>query len=190
MQKQKVIFIHGNGGLTAHDHWFLSVKQALEKLGLLVIAQDFPDAILARESYWLPFIKQLGADQETILIGHSSGAQAAMRFAEKNTILGSVLVSPCYTDLGDETEKQSGYYNRPWDWEAIKKNQQWILQFSSTDDPYIPIEEARFVHEKLNTEYVEYTDQGHFMERKTFPEIVEAIKKKLILFASQHHVRY
>lgn len=189
MEKQKVIFIHGNGGGTVRDHWFPYLQHALEKLDLRVIAHDFPDSHIARESYWLPFLKELGADTHTILIGHSSGAEAAMRFAEKNEILGSILVSPCYTDLGDETEKQSGYYNRPWEWENIKKNQQWIVQFSSTDDPFIPIVEGRFVHEKLNTEYYEYTDQGHFMEKTTFPEIVAVIQKKLNLSDLQQPVR-
>lgn len=188
-EKKKVIFIHGNGGSTVLDHWFPYLKQELEKLGLVVIAKDFPDSQIAREQYWLPFLKELGADSNTILIGHSSGAEAAMRFAEKNIIFGSVLVSPCYTDLGDETEKQSGYYNRPWDWEAIKKNQDFLVQFSSTDDPYIPIAEAHVVHENLQTEYYEYTDQGHFMDKKTFPEIVAVIQKKLTQFGLRHPVR-
>jgi len=68
-----------------------------------------------------------------------------MRFAETNKILGSILVGACYTDLGDEGEKASGYYSRPWEWDAIKGNQRWIVQFASIDDPYIPIKEARYI---------------------------------------------
>lgn len=44
--------------------------------------------------------------------GHSSGAEAAMRFAETHHVKGLVLVSACVTDLGDENERLSGYYNR------------------------------------------------------------------------------
>lgn len=182
LSKLKVIFIHGNRGGTAKDQWFPFVKKELEKLGLKVIARNFPDPQLAREKYWLPFLKKLGADENTILIGHSSGAEAAMRFAEKNKILGSILVGACYTDLGDEMEKKSGYYNRPWNWSAIKKNQKWIIQFASTDDPYIPISQARHVHKMLNIKYFEYKDQGHFghpKPKKTFPEIVKVIKEKI-----------
>jgi len=57
------------------------------------------------------------------------------------------------------------------------------VEFASIDDPYIPIEEPRFIHEKLNTEYYEYTDQGHFGSDKnktTFSEIVEVIKKRIV----------
>ena len=175
----KVIFIPGNGGGETTDNWFSYLKTELEKLGVTVIASKFPDNDLAREIYWLPFIKnELKADENTILVGYSSGAVAAMRFAEKNNILGSILVGVCYTDLGDEKEKLSGYYNRPWNWEAIKNNQKWIVAFASADDPYIPIDKPRLIHEKLHTEYHEFTNQGHFQNKKTFPELLEALRKK------------
>ncbi len=182
----KVIIIHGNGGATGADHWFPFVKQALEEKGLEVITETMPDNVLAREKYWLPFLKdELHANEDTILVGHSSGAVAAMRFAENNKIYGSVLVGACHTDLDDEDEKASGYYNLPWQWDKIKANQNWIVQFHSTDDLFIPVEEARFVHKKLNTEYTEATNEGHFgggrREKLEFPELVAAIKDKLEL---------
>lgn len=180
----KVIFLPGNGGCTPKDNWFPYVKNELEALGITVIDKDFPDNDICRAQYWLPFIKELGADEQTILIGHSTGAIASMRFAEENKIFGSVLVAGYHTDLEDEKEKQSGYFDTPWKWEQIKNNQKWIIQFNATDDPWIPITEARFVHEKLNTDYHEFTDKGHFgvdYHKKDFPELIEALKKKLSL---------
>lgn len=178
----KIIFIPGNGGGGPNDNWFPYLKKELEKYGVTIIASEFPDNDLAREKYWLPFIKNiLKADKDTILIGHSSGAVAAMRFAENNKILGSVLVGVCYTDLGDEKEKVSGYYNRPWNWKNIKNNQEWIIEFASTDDPFIPIEEPRFIQKKLNSQYYEYTSYGHFHHIKTFPELLTQLKEKLKL---------
>ena len=184
--KHKIIIIHGNGGGTGTDNWYPYVKAELEKLGHEVIAENFPDPVEAKASIWLPYIHDvLKADENTIIIGHSSGAVAAMRYAENNKLYGSVLVGTCHTDLGWESEKISGYYDAPWQWEDIIKNQKWIIQFASTDDPYIGIEEARHVHEKLQTEYYEYTDHGHFgsgkQEMTTFPELVEALKKKLLI---------
>lgn len=181
----KIILIHGNGGSTVSDNWFPSVKKELENLDFQVISKTFPDNKLARQKFWLPFLKnELHADKNTIIIGHSSGAVATMRFAEKNKIYGSILIGACYTDLGDEAEKQSGYYDNPWDWESIKNNQNWIEQFASIDDPYIPIDEARYIHEKLNTNYHEYNNRGHFswdVGLKEFPELIDVIKKKLEL---------
>jgi predicted alpha/beta hydrolase family esterase len=148
---KKVILIPGNGGGSPKDNWFPSIKQELEAAGLIVIAEEFPDNIQARSSYWLPFIvDNLKADENTILIGHSSGAIAAMRIAEQQRILGSVLVGAYHTDLNMDTEKQSGYFDKPWNWNKIKDNQNWIIVFASQDDPWIPIEEPRHIHSQLN----------------------------------------
>ncbi|MCH7492283.1 alpha/beta hydrolase [Patescibacteria group bacterium] len=183
MSKIKVILIHGNNTTRWSYKWMPWVKKELEKLELEVIGETFPDSILAREKYWIPFLKErLHADQNTILIGHSSGADAAMRYAENNKLLGTILVSPAYTDLNDDLEKQSGYFNRPWQWDKIKANQKWIIQFGSQDDPYIPLKEFRHIHKMLDTQYFEFADRGHFMENQdTFPEIIKVIKEKLKL---------
>lgn len=179
----KAILIPGNGNDSPRDKWFPYVTTELGELGIPTINVKFPDPDLARKEYWLPFLKELGADENTILIGHSSGALAAMRYAEENKVLGSVLVGVCYTDLGDEKEKKSGYYDIPWNWERIKENQKWIIEFASTNDPYIPIEEPRFIKDKLSTIYYEYTDKKHFSEKthKEFPELIEAVKKQVRL---------
>lgn len=180
---RKIILIHGNGGGKASDNWLPFVKKQLENFGISVIARDFPDNDLARYSYWIPFLKdELKADKDTVIVGHSSGAVCAMRFAEKYPLLGSVLVGACYTDLGFEKEKLSGYYDAPWDWASIRKNQKWIIQFASTDDRWIPISEARHISEQLKTEYYEFSDRGHFggdQEVKEFKECVAVLKAKL-----------
>lgn len=183
----QIILIHGNGNSSPNDNWLPYVKQQLEA-DYEVLAPQFPDLPLAREEYWLPFLKNIiDETKKTVIIGHSTGAIAAMRFAETNKILGSVLVGTYATDLGIESEILSGYFNRPWNWDAIKNNQTFILQFASVDDPWIPIAESRIVHEKLNTAYHEFSDQGHFggdYDKQTFPELVLALKKKLDNYAA------
>jgi len=174
----KAIFIHGNGGGTAEGGWLPAVQRELERAGLEVTNRTFPDNVKARAKYWLPFITELGADENTVLIGHSSGAVAALRYAENHRILGSVLVGACYTDLGDPTERVSGYYSDPWNWSAIKANQQWILQYASPDDPYIPVAEARYIAKQLSAKYFELPKRGHFEDRK-FSELAPAIMKQI-----------
>lgn len=172
----KVILIHGNG-CTAGDFWLPSVARDLAGAGLSVINRTFPDNVRARATIWLPFIEELGADQNTILIGHSSGAVAAMRYAESHRLLGSVLVGVCHTDLGDSGEKASGYYSARWQWEQIRANQEWIGIFNSSDDPHIPVDEPRFVAAQLRCPYFEFTDRGHFVDR-TLPEVTTFVRRK------------
>ncbi len=157
------------------------VERDLRALGLEVVNRTFPDNVRARAERWLPFIDALGADAETVLIGHSSGAVAALRYAETHRLLGSVLVGVCRTDLGDPGERASGYYQAPWRWDDIRRNQDWIGIFQSADDPCIPVAEARFVAAQLRCSYFEHDDRGHFTDRGPFPELVQFVRRKLAL---------
>jgi uncharacterized protein len=176
----KAILIHGNGGSTAGDIWLPWLERECAALGLDVVNQTFPDNGKARARFWLPHLEELGADEDTILIGHSSGAVAAMRYAETHRLLGSILVSVCFTDLGDSGEAESGYYSAPWQWDRIRENQQWIAIYQSTDDPHIPISEARFVAKQLKCSYFEFDDRGHFADVRALPEVVPFLRRKLL----------
>lgn len=176
---KKVVIIHGNGGCDANSHWTPWLKAELEKEGIRVLAPTMPDNVQAKASVWLPYMHDtLQCDAETIVVGHSSGAVAAMRYAEKYPLLGSILIGACYTDLGYETERIAGYYDAPWQWDKIRGNQQWIMQLASVDDPYIPVAEPRHINKNLGSEYLEFTDQGHFMS-KEIPGLVSIILNKL-----------
>ncbi len=173
------MIIPGNNNTDLSGLWYPQVKKELEKLGLNVIAKNMPDPDFARKQFWLPFIEeQIKNDINSILVGHSSGAVSILRYLEENKTYGIVLVGASHTDLNDKKEKASGYFDEPWNWEKIRKNAKWIIQFASTDDPYIPIDEARYINDRLNSEYHEFTNRGHFMQAE-FPELVDAIKKKL-----------
>lgn len=179
--RARAILVHGNGGSTAADGWAPFVERELHALGLEVVNETFPDNVKARASIWLPHLEALGADEHTVLIGHSSGAVAAMRYAETHRVLGSVLVGVCHTDLGDPVERASGYYRAPWQWEAIRANQQWIGIFHGADDPLIPVREARHVASALGASYFELADRGHFVDRGPFPELMQFVRKRLAL---------
>ena len=98
-----------------------------------------------------------------------------MRFAEKYKVMGIILVSACHTDLGMDSERQSGYYSRPWDWEAMKKNAEIRIQYGSRDDPFIPWLEMEEVAKCLDPKFIKFDDRGHFMSR-TFPEVVKEVR--------------
>jgi len=179
----RIIILPGNGNCDIASQWYLHVKKEFEKMGMEVIAENMPDADLARKEYWLPWIEEKSKGAEKIiLIGHSSGAVAILRYLETHEVEGAVLVAACHTDLGIESEKASHYFDEPWQWDKIKKNAKWIIQFASDDDPFIPISEARFIKDKINSEYHELRYQKHFSAdsgKVEFPELVEAVKKRL-----------
>ena len=59
-----------------------------------------------------------------------------------------------------------------------------IALFAGKDDPWIPVEEARFLNEVLETYYFEFPKAGHFggdYLKLEFPEIVTFIAQRLNL---------
>jgi len=181
---KRCVIAPGNGGGAIRDaNWYGWLHDELVKAGVFreVICQDFPEPEEAPREVWLPFLcNDLRVGPDTILVGHSSGAEAAMRLAEENPVGGLVLVAACHTDLGDEGERASGYYppgGGPWRWDRIRKNAGWIVQFHSDDDFLVPVEEGRFVAKQLQSEYHELEGHEHFFE--PFRELPEAILGKL-----------
>lgn len=177
--QQKIIILPGNGNSDInHDNWYGWAKGKLIGLGYYVIAKNMPDPEIAHENIWLPYIKnELKADENTIIIGHSSGGVATLRYLENNKLKGAIIVGVNHTDLGDENEKESGYYDRPWQWDKIKQNAQWIVQFASDPDPYIPLEEELYINEMIGCEYHSIDDANHFMNPR-FEELLAVLHAK------------
>lgn len=177
--KPRFVYIHGN----ETNHWSFAwaswLKTELETLGYETFFETMPDSIIARSKYWLPFMKDIvKVGSNDVIIGWSSGAVAAMRYAEDNKVLGSILVSPCYTDLnGDELEIQSGYYDKPWHWDKIRANQSHIALFYGDNDPYISQPEFEHIAKMLKPTTTKIPNGKHFVERSQFVELLEYIKK-------------
>jgi len=103
-----------------------------------------------------------------------------MRYLENHRLYGVVLVSACWTDLGIASEREAGYYSRPWQWDEIRSNVSpafGIVQFHSSDDPFIPMEEAEYVAKQLGSETHFFDDKSHFFE--PFEEVVTVLKVRL-----------
>jgi len=181
-QIAKVAIVPGNGcGDIADCNWYAYVHDELSLFldPSRVFMRNMPDARLAREKFWIPFMRDtLKCDQHSIIVGHSSGALAAVRFAEKYPVAGLVLVGAYVSDLGDETERASGYFDRPWQWDEVKKNAGFVVQFGSEDDPFLPWDEQKEVATNLGADLKGYKDRGHFMTR-TFPEVVDVVKQRI-----------
>ena len=141
----------------------------------------------ARRDIWVPHIRSLVLDQQEeqrncgdgndddtrppqiVLVGHSSGAQAALRYAELYPVHAVILVAATYSDLNDDHERASGYYPseivkttttnnnddtetiilNPYDFDSMQHNCQFWYQFHSDDDPFIPLHEAHKIRDGL-----------------------------------------
>ncbi len=176
--KPRFIYIHGNGTTDwSSSAWAVWLKTKLDALGFETVFATMPDPELARSNYWLPYLQDiLQVGTNDVLIGWSSGATAAMRYAETHKILGSLLVSPSYTGLGEESEKSSGYYDDPWNWNAIKSNQKHLAEVWGTDDPFIPQADFSYIALHLSADKIKIPGGKHFIDRQDMPEVLRYIQ--------------
>jgi len=176
--KPRFVYIHGNGSTSWEVAWAVWLQKKLKGMGYETHFDTMPDPKHARRSVWIPYLQdELKTGTQDVIIGWSSGAVAAMRYAEDHKIMGSILISPCYTDRGEESEKVSGYYDDPWQWHAIKSNQKRIALFFGDDDPYIPQSEFAYIAVHLGPDKHKIPGAGHFEQRQDFPELLRYIEK-------------
>ncbi|KAI9330081.1 putative hydrolase RBBP9-like protein [Obelidium mucronatum] len=132
-----------------------------------------------KRSIWIPHIRNtMKCNEESVLIGHSSGAVAALRFAEEFRVKGIVLVAAYDNSLGDDGEQASGYFDGPFDWAKIKKNCGFIVQFAGAEDSLVPVEVQRRVRDALMPKvvYIEEPEGDHFFE-PPFTNLIDQIEE-------------
>lgn len=192
-----VIICPGNGCTNIKEsNWYGELHNILVDKSIPCLCENFPDPHRARREKWVPHIRSLAERTkvdaaDVILVGHSSGAQAALRYAETYAARGIVLVSATYGDLGDAGERASGYYpqgkgvdeTNPYRFDEMKKNCKRWVQFHSDDDPFIPLYEAERIRDGLrggedaledySFEYKMLPSRSHFFEFA--PEILDAV---------------
>lgn len=178
------------------SNWYGQFHEQLKELEIPSVCQNFPDPNRARRSKWIPFIRSKaeeacpGDPSNVILVGHSSGAQATLRYAEEYKIKAAVLVSATYTDLGDAGERASDYYpqrneegevTNPYLFAAMKQNCPVWYQFHSDDDPFIPLREAEQIRDGLGITdtYRMLPGRSHFFEG--FSELLELFSSSTLL---------
>ena len=100
--------------------------------------------------------------------------------AEAHKLRGLVLIAAYDSDLGDELERNSGYFSRPFDWARIVANCGFVVQFAGTRDSLVPIAVQRRVAAQLGPkcDLREMPKRDHFFS-SPFPELVDAVTEHL-----------
>lgn len=173
---KRIIIVHGWGKSPKTD-WFPWAKEELEKKGFEVLVPEMPETNWPKIEPWVEtLVKAVGrAGEEVILVGHSIGCQAVLRFLEtlpENQKIGkAILVAPWFTLTPETTEeKEDAEIADPWlntslNFDKVKSKANSFTAILSDNDPFIPLEENKKIfEEKLGAEVIIKENQGHFDE--------------------------
>lgn len=133
---KNAIILHGTG-TKKNEFWFPYLKSELEKLGYAVWLPQLPNDAYPNLAEWLPFILSGGTfTEETVLVGHSAGAQVILSVLEnidikiKKAILVSGYAKAIRKDM--YSEKNVDEFN----WTAIKGKAKEFIFINSDNDPW------------------------------------------------------
>lgn len=181
---KNALILHGTGA----DHsanWFPWLKEELEKIGYRVWVPDLPNADKPNTNRYNEYIfsnKEFEIGKDTIIIGHSSGAVEILGLLQglgDRKIKAAYLVGSFKDNLG--RDDLSELFLTPFDFEKIKNSSSTFVFFHSDNDPYCPLDHAKYLCDKVNGELIVISGQKHFSistvgeEYKKFPKLLEKI---------------
>jgi len=158
---KNAILLHGTGDRN-DSYWFPYLKGVLEQKGYEVWAPQLPNAEKPNLQDWLSFVLENGKfSEETLLIGHSAGAQLILSVLEKiqAPVKQAVLVSGYAKTLKltvDATEAGEPH------WEKIVGKFQNIVFINSDNDPWgCDDKQGRIMLDHLGGTLVIAKGEGH-----------------------------
>lgn len=132
---KNAIILHGTGDTNA-NFWFPWIKERLEEKDFTVWLPQLPNAGKPNLKDWIPFILGSGLfTEETVLIGHSAGAQIILSILEKiNVKIKQAILVSGYAEslrIDDQAVEKPAL-----DWEKMKEHFQEIVFINSDNDPW------------------------------------------------------
>jgi hypothetical protein len=177
----KIYLIHG-GELTPKDCWYPWLIKELSEKNYKIIAPEMPNN--RNIDTWINTLKdKIKADEKTILIGHSRGCQAILRFLEitNQKFHKIILIAPYLTlELNDQRGQEiKKWLDRPIIWKKIKNKSEKFITFFSTNDHIVNLEDSNKLKKELNAQVIIKENWGHFDDVtnvKEIPFILDEIK--------------
>ncbi|MDO8554019.1 MAG: alpha/beta hydrolase [Candidatus Micrarchaeota archaeon] len=188
----QILIVHGLDS-DSKDNWFPWLKAQLEGRGSLQVCSstgqiarseisvasrqpftvecpDMPNSKNPKQEEWLAKLSEvtMNCKDSFILVGHSLGTIAVLRFLEKTNLklMGVILVAGFTQGFG--VKAISDFFKTPFDFEKIRTKSKKFIVISSDNDPYLPITEGKKLADKLNAEFIVEKNAGHIDSESGF----------------------
>jgi predicted alpha/beta hydrolase family esterase len=185
---KNVLILHGAGN-DSSGNWFPWLKTELEKKGYKVWSPNLPNSDNPVQAEWLDTIlkSEFEFNDQTIMIGHSSGGTLILRILErlpKDTKINKAILVATPLDKGKLPEffplKESLTLD-PFNFKKIKTSCKIFCYISSDNDPYdCGKRHGEVMKKELGGELKVFPGQAHFNlekspEYKRFPLLLELV---------------
>lgn len=182
--------IHGFKGSNI-ENWFPWFKNKVDSQDCLCIIPQFPiDDKHHTYSEWKKIMDVYNKDfnlmdENTTIIGHSTGSICALKYILENKISIKKLIlvsgfnnylSPDENDIHNKLNPT--YYVNDYEISKIKNYVKEIVCIYADDDPYIPQNVLKTFAKSINAKEIIIHNGGHLNEEagyKSFPEILKEI---------------
>lgn len=161
---KRVFIIHGFEG-SPNGGWRPWLMGELEKQEIYACALSMPMPENPVCAEWVDEVSrhiERNTNDEIYLVGHSLGAPAILRYlesAQAKKISGAVLVSG--QSEKNNNRKIDSFLNKNFDFGKIKSNCKKFAIIHGDNDPNVPLDNAKFLSQKLNGELVIIENGGH-----------------------------
>ena len=185
---KSALILHGTNA-TTNDNWFPWLKEKLEAKGYQIWLPQLPGADkpnIARYNQFLLANKDFKFNEDTTIIGHSSGAVAALGLLQAlpvGTKVGNCYLVSAFThDLG--WESLVDLFDPPLDYAKIKNKAKKLIFIHGDEDPYCPLAETKALAADLEGEMKVVPGAKHFSistdgpTYQKFPFLLELLEKK------------
>lgn len=162
---------------TPDSNFFPWLKDEFRRRGHDVVVANLPNPEAPERDEWnKALLDQVGAvDNETIIVGHSLGGAAALRFLEAaeafSTPHALVLVATPWM-IGSEQFR--GFFMTELDYEVLMWKASKVAVIHAKDDPTIPFDHAEKYAKVLHARLVPSETGGHFQGTE-YPVILDTI---------------
>lgn len=160
---KRVILLHGRKK-TPTESWYPWFVKTCQEYGIECTAPRMPveDPPVLKD--WVKVINDLKPDANSILVGHSLGGMAILRWLEQaaDDVRVSKVVLVAVPNPNVLVHGLSDFYGKDYDYAKIKKHCDTFIQFHSIDDDIVPFKAGELNIAGLGGELREYKGLEHF----------------------------